>query len=1267
MRKRAIELGYPGSTKWPASKQKVSDWTDFIKDNQQTQQSKQQFNRVIKQIKTNNEAKVIVDFKSLGERQSKKHGLSVQQFSLSLSSLITQENFAKLAAKFERDLAKAISKVIRQSGLRTDDKINIELVDVANDIHANTGMLFVNDMSASVLLDRIRRSVLNSAKKVEGGATITITAYKQPRGGSKNRPGCYEDARKLGSVIQVNGSVMNDCFFQCIAIALARMTKDKDPSTYNRLTSNKYVKESYRIRAAKELYDKAGREYNAENNQIALSEIPMIEEKLQVSINVYGWQEQAFIYETRKVKMVNIYLLYRDNHYDLVTSMGRILGTTKFCAECNKGYNSKHSCATSKLCRACSSSVCEGVGKEYAKSNIVQCSECAFWFFGDECFARHKESKCATSHKCTKCKTIFDPRKVEHKCGFNQCKNCNRYVGDNHKCFHVKKPFKTPNDKLLAFDLECDPNNVHEVLCAVMTYIYHDINDFELPHGAELIDGCFVFKDFRDFCKYLFSPIHKGYKAYAHYGGRYDFQFLRSYMADEAIGIKKQTVNGCKFMRLDTFARNGVALLDSYNIIPIRLESFPKTFGLKGMKKGYFPYTFATMENRFQVFDKYPNLRHFKPSGKKQQDEYNKLLEWYVKNSNKRYDVWKEMVEYCVSDVVILAKGIRKFRDMLLDMTDQKFDITEYTTIAGASQAVYSAMFMPENTIAVIEDDLKLNQSRKEIKWLHQLETTHGIVIERQKKIGDYYVDGFCAATNTVYEFHGCYWHGCPTCYGAQMVNKVNKKTMSDLFAQTEKKRMLLEADHNYVCIWEHDFDESKVNIEEKELPATLRDAFFGGNTQSFKPYVEADGKSKRIRYFDFTSLYPSVNYGRYRPVHKDKYNKTFRRRYPIGHPERMNPVNVEGDLSNVMGVVKCKVIPAKMYSPILPQKRDGKLMFHCEPFVGCFFSEELKFAVQHGYKIEEIYDVINFPMTFEKPEVAEALFEGYVKMFVKIKLEADGKPKDMSLSEYIQQVAAMDGILLDASKMEERNEGLRFIAKLFLNSLWGKYGQNLERDELKTFTDPAAFHKFMVSEDNDIKKIQLVNENCVDVVFAPKKHSIQPPYKVNLPIALATTAYARMRLQEVMQIVGDDLIYCDTDSVIFTDDVNSPYPIATSFLLGDLKDELEGDYITEFIATGPKSYSYVTAGGTQVTKIKGFALDIDTQSSLNHYTLKEIVQNHGSGTIATQNMQFVINKHERTITTKNSAKQFQMVADKRNIDWASFESYPFGFKENCL
>ena len=64
-------------------------------------------------------------------------------------------------------------------------------------------------------------------------------------------------------------------------------------------------------------------------------------------------------------------------------------------------------------------------------------------------------------------------------------------------------------------------------------------------------------------------------------------------------------------------------------------------------------------------------------------------------------------------------------------------------------------------------------------------------------------------------------------------------------------------------------------------------------------------------------------------------------------------------------------------------------------------------------------------------------LWKDYIEKFMKIKLETSSF--SCSVEEYREKARKFD-IKLD--KLEE-NPGLRFIAKICLNSLWGKFGQN--------------------------------------------------------------------------------------------------------------------------------------------------------------------------------------------------------------------------------
>ena len=64
---------------------------------------------------------------------------------------------------------------------------------------------------------------------------------------------------------------------------------------------------------------------------------------------------------------------------------------------------------------------------------------------------------------------------------------------------------------------------------------------------------------------------------------------------------------------------------------------------------------------------------------------------------------------------------------------------------------------------------------------------------------------------------------------------------------------------------------------------------------------------------------------------------------------------------------------------------------------------------------------------------------------FIKIKQEASGWPAgcetDEAKREYVAEYLHREGVQLD-EKAIENNAGLRSLAKLILNSFWGKFGQ---------------------------------------------------------------------------------------------------------------------------------------------------------------------------------------------------------------------------------
>ncbi|XP_054706741.1 uncharacterized protein LOC129216552 [Uloborus diversus] len=175
---------------------------------------------------------------------------------------------------------------------------------------------------------------------------------------------------------------------------------------------------------------------------------------------------------------------------------------------------------------------------------------------------------------------------------------------------------------------------------------------------------------------------------------------------------------------------------------------------------------------------------------------------------------------------------------------------------------------------------------------------------------------------------------------------------------------------------------------------------------------------------------------------------------YPIGHPDIIT--EGFGDIEQYFGIVKCRVVaPRELYLPVLPFRTQGKLMFplcktcaetlqqspctHTEDeraLVGTWVTEEVKLAVRKGYRVTHIYEVYDFK------KKSDSLFRSYIDLFLKIKQESSGWPAecvtDLDKAEYISQYRQREGISLDAASIE-KNPGRRQVAKLALNSFWGR------------------------------------------------------------------------------------------------------------------------------------------------------------------------------------------------------------------------------------
>lgn len=101
--------------------------------------------------------------------------------------------------------------------------------------------------------------------------------------------------------------------------------------------------------------------------------------------------------------------------------------------------------------------------------------------------------------------------------------------------------------------------------------------------------------------------------------------------------------------------------------------------------------------------------------------------------------------------------------------------------------------------------------SRKQIEWIINMMDKENINIQHAEcESGEYYipcigkVDGFCRENNTVYEFHGDFWHGNPLLFDPNDINAVNKKLFGDLYRQTiERDNKIRSLGYNLIVKWE--------------------------------------------------------------------------------------------------------------------------------------------------------------------------------------------------------------------------------------------------------------------------------------------------------------------------------------------------------------------------------------------------------------------------------------------------------------------------------
>lgn len=1115
---------------------------------------------------------------------------------------------------------------------------------------------------------------------------------------------------------QINDEDGNICLPVAILIGMAYADGARSQNLYNFLTYN--GNHSELISRAKSLALVAGVDYE---NGCGVDEIRKFQHNMsgRYRINVYNSRDGRSVYFQSNIgNAPQISLLLDNGHYNVIKSLTAVFSCSYFCSYCACPYTTRiqHRNCPFKCDRCFHSPPCE-------KGIQLKCDGCNRTFVSNVCFDRHIKTKiCFKVRICSKCLVSYCyEKKTPHVCGTKYCTICKSVKPIRHECFIICKQPRKRNPKgviQIFFDLECTQSQAFNCDNAK----FEHIPNLCVVHQS--CNGCSDKSNIRLHCEncgireHIFSETNviKNFMAYlgqlpenfkrivviAHNFQKYDGHFILQYMYQNPSewNLKPESLimNGSKILQIKV---GRFRFIDSLNFFSVALAELPTMFQLNCKSKGYYPHYFNTSEN-FNYVGPMPDPKFYGVDSMKG-DDRKVFLEWYEKQKENIFDNKLELVKYCKQDVNILRLACLKFKLLLIELTG--VDPFDQITIAGTCMAIFKSNFLKPDLIAIVPSNgyrMRENQSFKALKWIEWVSYTNDIKIVsalngREVRIAnDIVVDGFY--NGTVFEFLGCYWHQCPKCFPFKYHNTPNSFKLSPVRTQYEltllRNKKIERMGYKLVQIWEHEFDEMMKTNEVmctylnsltylKNEPLNPRDAFFGGRTGVCKLYHKVN-PGERILYYDVTSLYPYVN----------KYKD-----YPAGVPEILiGKELIDRTVYNINGIIKCLVLPPKsLYHPVLPIKMHSKLLFglcykcmidkncdECEhndnerSFVGTYIAEELRIAVDKGYKIIEIYEAWEYQMTkYDKVTNEGGIFAEYINTFLKIKTEASGYPSWCKSTEdkekFVQLFHEKEGILLEEDSIE-KNPGLRSLSKLCLNSLWGKFGERKEkikkmfineRDQLlNLITDPSYETQsfYSLSSDAILASYRLLDESEMK----------QP--NVNVVIAAYTTAHARLHLYSYLDKLKEKVLYYDTDSVFFIKNQNDE-GLALGDYLGDLTDELceysENCYINEIVFSSEKSYAYTVMSnegiykGT-VCKVKGICLNHENSQHVNFNSMKELVLKgeYENSDLIKFNTNTIQRSGDSTVYTTKKEYTFKVNARKRRrVGDESICTLPYGFK----
>lgn len=1018
-------------------------------------------------------------------------------------------------------------------------------------------------------------------------------------------------------------------------------------------------------------------------------------------------------------------LLIQNSHVHAISSMRHYqrsqlnpLGTSlhTYCDYCNTMCYSrtKEFTHTNKCCKG-DWKLCDSLdtlhAKEASKTEIRQ----KFIFlkkdkYQDICLSCYRLAKDCTS--CVEAKT--------RSAVCVQCKTCMNIVPLNYFNYHdcymkARKPKeRLADDKIFVYDIESMQTydkfidqHIHECILVCLRAVYDDRR--------------WKFESIPEFVRFLIDnkEMH-GSTILAHNGGGYDHQFVLRYLEDSGImhttTPRPNTLHKYLMIEIAMQGENSsIKFLDFLMMMTDSLRNIGKAFKLDACK-GDFPHRFSKPEHlnydgRLPALDAEEDWYGFKeiknPNELAECREYwNSQAQIYCTCdgtcfcSKKKWNFKQQLEDYCWLDVDVLAGACKAYRDQALNFSgssDFSWSTNGIEPFQYMTQSqIALALFMQgkeQNNIAITHEKIRPSFRPAQILWMENLMSLNGQlhIQHAGNSFKEYYdvdtrtyLDGYCHNTRTVFEYLDCKLDGCPTCYAGEIerkeFNDARNLPWHKVCDETQKRLQSLRANNLFERVevrWSHD-DEGRMETGDEEVGNVmkLRDFFYGGRTEVFSAYADADKfPNEEIMYHDVCSLYPYVCSLKELPlgVPTIYFNKAVQK-------ERLHPSHP----NKYFGFARIKVRPNKHdLVAILPQRikldnGDEKLVYDLHDKTGCWHTELIYLAIEHGYVVDEVYEVWHW----EDAERSATLMRGYMEFFLRMKQEADGWGK-LGMDYMKERRIASEAALTEEDKNNiadiiksnnggfarprvdkvEKNPILRQLAKIFLNCLWGKLCQK-NASEYERFVYGYKQYLEMCSNPMiNLASIKFRHVNgCVFKVRYELNDTLQETNRfLNVCIAASVTSHAQRVLMEQMFKVGPErILYCDTDSIVFIRQKGLPRLDRTG--LGNWEDEYPGKRIRRFWALAPKCYMLEVEDSNELDylfKCKGVRGTEENRRNTTFDKIHELVEHEFLGEKGHSIMANTMTIHPNstnsdipygTLCTRYGTKKIQIVFSKREM-----------------